>query len=172
MLIIASKLSEFNFSELMNIYIDGNLDNGKELYPDDTEGAQLRKVEADFYRYLDSIFFQQKDSYYMIWETSGQYKAALRLEPYQDGYLLCALETAPDARQKGYATNLVNATLTYLSASGSGILYSHVSKRNAPSLALHQKCGFQVIKDYAVYSDGSVLHNHLTFAYTYEKSEI
>ena len=172
MLRIARKLSELSFSELMRIYIEGNQENGKELYPDDTEGIQLRKVEEAFYQYLTSVFFHQKESCYMIWVANGRYQAALRLEPYQDGYLLSALETAPETRRKGYATNLIKETLTYLSSSESGVLYSHVSKRNAPSLAIHRKCGFQVIKDYAVYSDGSVLHNHLTFAYVYEKSEI
>ena len=172
MLRIAQKLSELNFSELMHVYIEGNLDNGRKLYPDDTEGIQLRKAEEDFYQYLNSVFFKQKESFYMIWSVDGGYKSALRLEPYHDGYLLSALETAPEARHKGYATNLIKETLTFLSLFGDGILYSHVSKKNIPSLATHRKCGFQVIKDYAVYSDGSVLHNHLTFAYEYEKSEI
>ena len=172
MLRIARKLSELSFSELMHVYIEGNLKNGKELYPDDTEGIQLRKAEEDFYQYLNSVFFQQKESCYMIWVVNGRYQAVLRLEPYQDGFLLSALETAPEARQKGYATNLIKETLTFLSSSGNGILYSHVSKKNIPSLSVHRKCGFQIIKDYAVYSDGSVLHTHLTFAYVYEKSEI
>ena len=172
MLKIVSKMSEVNFSELMNIYYEGNLENGKELCREDTEGVQLRKAEEDFYQYLNSVFFRQNDSYYMIWNANGHYQSALRLEPYLDGYLLSALETAPEARRKGYAENLIIETLTFLSSCGRGILYSHVSKNNVSSLAIHKKCGFQVIKDYAVYSDGSVLHDHLTFAYQYEKSEI
>lgn len=172
MLKIAGKLSEINFSNLMSVYYEGNLQNGKELYPDDTEGVQIRKAEEDFYQYLSSIFFHQKASYYMIWIDNGCYMSALRLEPHQNGMLLSALETAPDARQKGYASILIMETLSHLSLSGSGIVYSHVSKKNEASLAVHRKCGFQIIKDYAVYADGSVLHDHLTFAYEYKKSEI
>ena len=172
MLKVAGKLSEINFSNLMSVYYEANLVNGKEFYPDDTEGVQIRKAEEDFYQYLSSIFFHQKESYYMIWIDNGCYMSALRLEPYQNGMLLSALETAPDARQKGYASILIMETLSHLSSSGSGIVYSHVSKKNEASLAVHRKCGFQVIKDYAVYADGSVLHDHLTFAYEYKKSEI
>ena len=172
MLKVARKLSEISFANLMSIYYEGNLANGKEHYPDDTEEVQIRKAEDDFYQYLNAVFFRQEDSYYMIWIVNGHYTAALRLEPYRNGHLLSALETAPEARGKGYATSLIQEILSYLSSHGSGIVYSHVSKRNEASLAVHRKCGFQDIKDYAVYADGSVLHNHFTFAYEYKKSEI
>jgi len=93
------------------------------------------------------------------------------MEPYSDGFLLCALETAPDSREHGYATALVLEVLDYLSQQGSGTVYSHVSKRNQSSLAVHKKCGFEIIKDYAVYSDGSVLQNCFTLTNMYKKSE-
>ena len=35
-------------------------------------------------------------------------------------------------------------------------IYSHVGKRNAASLAVHEKCGFYQISDTAAYIDGSV----------------
>ena len=171
MLKIAHKFSELNFSELMTVYIEGNRENGRERYRFDTEDVQLRKAEEDFRAYLREIFFCQIDSFYCIWEEDGRYKAALRLEPYSDGYLLCALETAPQARRTGMATALIQNTQLYLSSKGEGCIYSHISKKNTASLATHRKCGFQTIKDYAVYSDGSVLHSSLTFQYKYKKSE-
>lgn len=172
MLKLAHKFSDLNFTELMAVYIDGNRENGRELYRFDTETAQLRKAEEDFRCYLMEVFFCQSDSFYCIWEEDGHYKAALRLELYCDGYLLCALETAPEARRNGMATALIQSTQKYLSSRGEGALYSHIAKRNTASLAVHRKCGFQAIKDYAVYSDGSVLHSSLTFQYKYKKSEI
>lgn len=172
MLKIAHKFSDLNFPELMAVYIDGNRENGRERYRFDTEAVQLRKAEEDFQCYLREVFFCQNDSFYCIWEDDGHYKAALRLEPYSDGYLLCALETAPEARRTGIATALIQNTQEYLSGRGEGRIYSHISKRNTASLATHRKCGFQAIKDYAVYSDGSVLHSHLTYQYRYKKSEI
>lgn len=172
MLKIAYKFSDLNFSELMDVYIEGNRETGRDQYCFDTEAAQLRKAEEDFRCYLREVFFCQSDSLYCIWEDDGHYKAALRLEPYCDGYLLCALETAPEDRRTGMATALIQSTQKYLSSRGEGTLYSHISKRNTASLAVHRKCGFQTIKDYAVYSDGSVLHSSLTFQYKYKKSEI
>ena len=172
MLKVIQSMSELHFSKLMEVYLEGNIENGKQRYAHDSEEIQLLKAESDFYHYLNSVFFRQKDSMYMIWEAGGRYKAALRLEPYLDGYLLCALETAPSDRRKGFATILVRHTIEMLSEQGSGILYSHVSKRNTASLAVHHKCGFNIVKNHAVYSDGSVLHSSYTFARTYEKAEI
>ena len=171
MLKIVRSLGQLNFSSLMNVYSEGNILNGKEFYPNESAQQQLFYAEQDFYQYLRDVFFRQSDSFYAIWEVQGRYVSALRLEPYSDGYLLCALETAPNDRQKGYATALVAVVQKYLAQQGSGILYSHVSKRNTASLAVHRKCGFQIVMDHAVYSDGSILQDSFTLAYPYEKSE-
>jgi len=171
MLRIMRSLSQLDFSQLMHVYEEGNISNGRELYPHLSSYEQLRMAEQDFYQYLMTVFFRQKDSFYAVWELKGHYKAALRMEPYSDGFLLCALETAPDSREHGYATALVLEVLDYLSQQGSGTVYSHVSKRNQSSLAVHKKCGFEIIKDYAVYSDGSVLQNCFTLTNMYKKSE-
>jgi RimJ/RimL family protein N-acetyltransferase len=82
------------------------------------------------------------------------------LEPYRDGLLLEALETAPECRRKGFAAELVRAAQGY--AAGTKI-YSHVNKGNLASLRTHEKCGFHRIADHAVYADGSVMQNHVTF---------
>ena len=155
----------------MEIYTEGNIENGRDNYPGMSVQEQLREAEQDFYQYLQSVFFRQKDSFYAIWEADDRYCSALRLEPYADGLLLCALETVPEARRQGYASALIKTVLEYLSGQGSGVLYSHVSKRNVPSLKVHEKCSFEIIKDHAVYSDGSVLNSHVTLACVYEKSE-
>lgn len=171
MLKIVQSLGQLNFSALMNVYTEGNILNGKTFYPKESAQQQLCNAEQNFYHYLNSVFFRQNNSCYAIWEAQGRYVSALRLEPYSDGYLLCALETAPDVRQRGYAETLVCAAQSYLAEQGSGVLYSHVSKKNAASLAVHKKCGFQIIMDHAVYSDGSVHQNSYTLAFAYEKSE-
>ena len=167
MLKIIHSMSSLRFSELMQVYREGNLENGAELYSRQTPELQLRNAEMDFYHYLNSVFFCQKDSCYAIWEVDGCYTSALRLEPCLDGLLLCALETAPEARRRGYAFSLIQSVQAYLKARGCDVIYSHVSKKNAASLAVHKKCGFEVIKDCAVYSDGSVLHASVTLAYHY-----
>ena len=125
MLRIAHSMSQLRFSELMTVYHEGNLESGVDRYPYLTANEQLRYAEQDFYNYLSSVFFLQKASLYAIWETDGAYKSALRLEPYSDGMLLCALETAPEARGKGYATELISAIQCYLRRQGSGKIYSH-----------------------------------------------
>ena len=172
MLKLIQSMSQLNFSNLMSVYSESNAMNGLEQYSHLDTFEQLHSAEMDFYHYLHSVFFRQEKSFYAVWEASGEYLSALRIEPYQDGYLLCALETNPVARGKGYAKRLIHAVIQCLSEQGSGILYSHVSKKNKASLAVHSACGFLAIKDHAVYSDGSVMHNHFTLALEYEKSEI
>ena len=170
MLIIAKKLSSLHFSKLMHVYRESNIENGSIHYPGLTAERQEAAAEQDFYQYLNEVFFRQKNSFYAIWELAGEYVAALRIEPYRDGFLLCALETAPNARNRGYATTLVKHVIQYLSEFGDSVIYSHVSKHNDSSLAVHNKCGFSITDDCAVYSDGSVLSSSYTLKLVYKKT--
>ena len=172
MLKLIRSMSELNFSSLMTVYSESNALNGQEQYGFYPESEQLHLAEMDFYHYLHSVFFRQPDSFYAVWDSPLGYLSALRIEPYQDGYLLCALETSPLNRKKGYARNLIKSVQNYLAEQGSGVLYSHISKKNTGSLAVHKACRFEIVKDDAVYSDGSVLQNNYTLAYPYRKSEI
>lgn len=153
MLIVAKSLKELSFGKLMEIYIEGNLENAQEFWPDEPEGRQIALAEQEFYNYLQQVFFCTPGASYLIWEEEGRYVSALRLEPYQDGLLLEALETAPQHRRRGYAARLVQAALEH---AGQVKIYSHVGKRNTASLRTHEKCGFARILEYAVYADGSV----------------
>lgn len=154
MLILAGKLRELSFGQLMEIYAEDNLEKGRELAPEESEARQTALGEQDFYQYLDQIFFRTPGAVYAVWEEAGIYVSALRLEPYRDGLLLEALETRPDRRRQGFAGALVQAVLARM---GDAKIYSHVDKRNLASLRTHESCGFRKILDYAVYADGSVL---------------
>ena len=171
MLKVIHSIQELAFSQLMSVYEESNTLNGQDKYPNASIYTQLREAEQDFFQYLSEVFFRQKSSFYAIWEENEKYVSALRIEPYLDGLLLCALETVPYVRRKGYACQLISVVLQYLGDRGSGTLYSHVSKRNSASLNAHFQCGFRIIKDHAVYSDGSVLPDSYTLAYEYKKSE-
>lgn len=160
MLKIAEKLNELDFGQLMAVYEEGNLENGAEFWPELPRGQQILRAEQDFYQYLRECFFTTEGAIYALWEIDGKYVSALRLEPYQDGLLLEALETAPEHRHKGYASKLIRAVLEQVTNQK---VYSHVSKRNAASLRTHEKCGFNRILEHAVYADGSVLTSSCTF---------
>ncbi len=151
MLLTVTRLKDLSFSMLMEVYMEGNREKGDVL-----------RAEQDFYQYLREVFFPTEGALYCIWEEKGCYVSALRLEPYRDGWLLAALETAPQARQKGYAGKLIRAVQQMYPDKK---LYSHVSKRNLPSLKTHEKCGFQKILDHAVYADGSVLRSSVTLCW-------
>lgn len=161
MLYLATKLRKLDFSALMSVYEEGNRENGALLHPQLPEGQQLLWAEQSFYQYLSEVFFLTAGAVYAVWVENGSYVSALRLEPYEDGFLLEALETAPAYRRKGYAEKLLRA----VQAEFPQKIYSHVSKRNTPSLAVHKKCGFRQVLDYAKYIDGSVVRNAITLCY-------
>ena len=160
MLYIARRLKDLDFRQLMDIYEEGNLENAAELWPEEPQGQQLLLAEQSFHPYLRECFFSTEGALYCVWVENDRYVSALRLEPYQDGLLLEALETRPDQRRKGYAVELVKAVLSEV---GDTKIYSHVGKRNSASLKTHEKCGFRRILEHAVYADGSVMTNHCTF---------
>lgn len=151
MLFVARSLRQLQFGKLMEVYTQSNLEKA-------ANGGILR-AEQDFYQYLSDCFFAIPDAIYALWEENGNYISALRLEPYKDGLLLSGLETAPQHRRKGYAKRLMEATLAEFADQK---IYSHVAKRNAASLAVHEKCGFQIISDVAVYIDGSADNRSFT----------
>jgi len=151
-MIIAKRLRDISFRDLMDVYLEGNLEKAREEFFDMPQYAGLEQAEQDFYQYLWECFFKIPGACYGIWEEKGRYISALRWEPYQDGVLISALETAPAYRGQGYASKLLTAVLEELE----GPVYSHVSKHNTPSLCVHRKCGFQIISESAKYLDGSV----------------
>ena len=155
MLKVVRSLKELDFSKLMDVYMEGNLENGKDNYPQLSPELQLLQAEQDFYAFLRE-FFTAQGAVYAIWESNGRYISALRLEPYRDGYLLEALETAPALRRRGYGKQLILAALEAVCGEMGRPVYSHVHKKNAASLAVHAACGFERILEHAVYIDGSV----------------
>ncbi len=161
MLLQTNALKHLRFASLMEVYEEGNRENGLDQYPHLSRPEQILAAERDFYQYLE-LFFSTEGSRYLIWQLGGCYVSALRLEPYQDGLLLEALETKPSERRKGYAVELINAVIGSLNISEFPV-YSHISKWNKASIRTHEKCGFERILDYCVYIDGSVNQN----AYTY-----
>ena len=150
MLKIIKSMSELQEEQLLSVYSGSNI-NAKE--------------EHSLLDYLREDFFRQKDACCCIWTEDNAYKSALRLEPYHDGLLLQALETAPNARKKGYGFSLVKAVLERCDGTGHRCVYSHVDKRNRASLNLHRKCGFQKLSDSAVLLDGTVTANCYTLCY-------
>lgn len=156
MLVIAWTLRELSFRKLMDVYVEANRENGAWLAPQESEDRQLQIGEDDFYSYLHDVFFKRDGACYALWMVDEKYVSALRLEPYRDGLLLEALETAPDCRRKGYAKNLIQAVQGWFAQRGSIRLYSHVGKQNEASMRVHLQCGFRVIGDSAAYLDGSV----------------
>ena len=143
MLLTAKKLGDLSFSQLMEVYIEGNRQRG----------CSLLEAEQEFYDYLSQVFFSIPGAVYYVWEEGGSYVSALRLKPWEDGLLLEALETRPDQRKRGCAFKLINAVLQEI---GSQKVYAHVSKSNAASLRTLQKCGFSILRDA---NDGTENHS-------------
>lgn len=165
MLTIINSMKELAFSELMAVYEETNQKDGRERWPQDTQARQIAQAEQDFYNYLRSCFFPIASSRYFAWQVCGKYVSALRVEPYRDGLLLAGLETAPAQRGKGYASLLVASTLEWQREQGGSKVYSHIENRNFASVAVHEKCGFRKVSEFATYADGSVSHQAATYLY-------
>lgn len=143
MLIVARDVSDLRVFTLAEVYDMFTLEEGQ-----------------DFYGFLSDDFFP--DGICCVWEEKNRYVAALRLQKWQDGYLLEGLQTHRDHRGRGYATKLVSAALEALTMEK---VYSHISCDNASSIAVHIACGFRKILNYATYLDGSVYHTSDTYRY-------
>lgn len=164
MLLVCDRLSGLNWSELMAVYAEGVAENGREFYPELPEMQQILQSEQDFYDYLKRDFFRCRQERYCIWVENGRYVSALRLHPFEDGLLIEGLETRPEDRKKGFASELLRAVLNEI---GKQKVYSHISRRNRASIATHHKFGFRKFLDYARYCGGEI--NTYCDTYLYER---
>ena len=170
MLKVFDRYEDMDFRQLMDVYVQWNCDYGKNQYSRHSENLQMLYAEQDFYDFLIS-FFLNENARYFVWAPQKRYTAALRVQPYMDGLLLEALETAPDDRRKGYATDLVKATISYYSIQKPWTIYSHIRKSNKESLSVHYKCGFSVISNDAVFLDGTYHKDAYTLVYKYNPAD-
>ena len=160
-----NKFSELDFDALMEVYEEGNRRLGEKLFPYESEENQLQRTQRRFEEYLSECFFQQDGAAYCVLADNGMYICAGRIERFADGYLLSALETRPDCRQKGYGKAFLTALIQQCNETGKLPVYSHIFERNVPSMKLHLQCGFSIYKDSAKLLDGSVRSDFKTLIY-------
>lgn len=158
---VIKNMRELNFGALMEVYKDN-----PEIYGiadgTDRNAENSFQTQQMFYHYLRDVFFRDPRAFYAVWDAERGYLAALRIEPYRDGVLIEALETAPEARGTGVASALLKALLVECRKLQFGKIYAHIRKDNAISLHLHQKCGFSIISESAVLVDGSFSSEYYT----------
>ena len=135
-------------NKLMAIYVEDNFENTDYFYPEITDKTEaLKKVEHDFCNYIKTEFLNGTNTYF-VWENDGIWVSALRLYYIKDNiYFLEALETAPDFRKKGYATQLLTAVINDLKTKGTFKICVCVGKNNIASLNTHKKCGFNIVSE-------------------------
>ena len=159
------QLRDLKVSDLYGVYSE-SLEKDRVLtYYDLDVNEGYLCVCQDFFQYLKQVFFSTEGACCVLYTIGDIYVSALRLEPYKDGLLISAVETMPEYRRKGYAAELLKGVIRYAGSHGVGKLYSHVEKRNIPSLLLHESCGFSRISESASYIDGTVSNRGCTFCY-------
>ena len=161
---IISASSMLDYGQMVNVYHESLLREGREKYPNLDQNLQQLEVEQDFYLFLKS-FLKQSNSFCAVWALDCGYVSALRIEPYRDGFLVEGLETHPNFRNHGYAKQLLRATLDYLNDRGRYKIYSHIHPQNISSVKVHLSCGFICVSDCAAYVDGSVDNHSCTYLY-------
>ena len=149
MLKICRSYRELNIQQLLEVYSQSLSE----------ESISRFRAEQEYCDYLRENFFSIPNAFYALWDLEGRYVSGLRMEPYQDGFLLYWLETEPQERGKGYGKKLVKSVIEFLFLQESSPVYVHIHKKNTISLALHHACDFVTIQDYGVLLDGTVSYN-------------
>ena len=157
MLQIIESYNQLNMFDLLLVYEESNLEHGAACAPDASKWEQLRIGEAHMRDYVLN-FLKTPGSKIAVCATENGYVSALRLEGYDDGFLITGLETLPGARGSGYATSLLKEVADCVPEK----LYAHVKKGNHPSIAAHKRAGFKVILDHATLLDGTVSSQYFT----------
>lgn len=133
-----------------SIYQEAVVENARWQNPGQMELTDaIKALELGFVAFLKDFLAKDENRYYVL-ELDGQWVSALRLTKTHDFYYLEALETAPECRKQGYASLLIQNVIDLLARRGPVIIRDNVSKRNAPSLATHKKCGFVIEEENGV----------------------
>ncbi len=140
---------QINPRRLMDIYQESNTENIDYFYPNTADkAAMLPQIEQNFLHFIETDFFSRPGNTYFVLEESDVWRSALRLYRIEDGfYYMEALETRPDSRRSGCAARLLDGVIAELQKEGAFRLCDCVNKKNAPSLAVHRKCGFFIASD-------------------------
>lgn len=140
--------NEIDDKKLMGIYSESNKENINTFFPQIKDKKEaLKKTEEAFCNYMKTEFLDGKNVCY-VWEDKGLWVSALRLYLIENNvYFLEALETAPNFRKKGYASQLLLAVIDNLKSNGEFKICDYVSKKNTASLNTHKKCGFKIVSE-------------------------
>lgn len=160
MLLITQRIEDISYAQLMCVYEETNRKHGALRYSRSTPVEQLIFAEQDLYSYLRQAL--EEGAWFSAWVEEGNFMSALRLEPYHDGFLITALESAPTHRRKGYANALLQAVAGTFETEK---IYSHVFADNAISIRLHEKNAFVRVMDSAVLLDGTLTCDAYTYMY-------
>ena len=169
MLRVITSFGLLPFEAMMKVYEKTNREQGNLEWPWESADRQLALAEEAMYDYLQDCFFKTPGAAYCLWLEQDRPVSALRWEPYRDGVLLTALETAPAETGKGYATKLLTQALEVLRAKDIRKVYVHSHRGNTPSKIVHQRCGFLKASQGARLLDGSYRPDFDT--YTWEKRD-
>lgn len=144
-----NSFSDIDCRKLMDIYAESNYENTDYFYPETEDKAcAVKKVEEGFLLYLESEFFSCLGHSYWILQEGDVWVSALRLYRLKPRfYYLEALETHPEYRKKGMASQLINEVICELKKQGSFKICDCVDKKNTASLQTHKKCGFKIVSD-------------------------
>ncbi len=80
-------------------------------------------------------------------EENGLVVGNVSLFEYAPGFVSEGVEIYPPYRQQGYGFAAVTALLFRAAALGYQVVLARIRQDNRPSLALHQKLGFQITKE-------------------------
>jgi len=152
MILEITSMQDLDQRRLMDIYSEGNLENTDFFYPEiEDKKLAVEKVEADFLNYIDSKFFAAENNTYVVLKKEDIWVSALRLYQIKDGfYYIEALETRPEFRKKGYASELLDGVISTFKQRGTFQLCDCVSKKNIASLKTHEKVGFEIISEVGI----------------------
>ena len=163
MLKIISSAARLDMEQLLSVYRESVDINAMNLGHRFSDNERYLMAEVEFRSFWWDDFFKEDGAICALWIENARYVSALRLQRFNDGLLLTGLETATAFRNSGYAKKLLCAVIDYLKTSYEGNVYSHISVKNAPSIHLHQSCGFSRMRKAAVLLDGSVSWEYDTY---------
>ncbi len=155
-----------NPAAFFEIFKESSTENAIAWYPELTASEALKKYEDGFLAYMQEIFRKEHGALALL-SQDGIYVSSLRLYPRDPNtFLMEALETKPDRRKQGFASEIIRRTISCLEEKHGRIeLISYTGKRNIASQHAHLAAGMKQICDYWEDEQGEKDRTQVTFSY-------
>ena len=164
---LVNELFHFTYAESSQEILEDCYLSKYTEFDDEILMAEKRNELYDYHEFMKEFFSNQtRKQIVIINKKENIIVSALRIiDLGNQRWLLEAVETALEYRQKGYGIELVKGMIKEVERNGGKYIYANISEKNIGSQKMHEKCGFVATENKATDEFEEIIKNNIRYEY-------